>query len=90
MRRIGLFFIWLAVVALGADLLFSLETKTMSFVRLNQLATIISPYHGLPQQLNAVPSVLPAIILGLALLVWGNYRQGSRYGYQRRRRPSGR
>ncbi len=90
MRRFGLFFVWLAFVALGADLLFSLEAKSLSFVRLNQLATLISRDHSLPQHLSSVPSALPAIIIGIVLLAWSNYRQSSRYGYQRRRRPSGR
>lgn len=90
MRRFGLFSLWLAVVASGADLLFSLQTRSLSLLKLDQLANMISPEHPLPQQLSAVPSVLPTAIIGIALLVWAQHRQSSRHGYQRRRRPGSR
>lgn len=84
MRFFGLMFLWLALVALGGDVLASLEAQSPTLVRLAHVAALMEPGKPLPPPVAPIPLLLPFALLAVTFLLVADRRSLRRSRHRRR------
>jgi hypothetical protein len=84
MKLIGWLFFWLASVTFGADALLSLETQSLTLVRLGEVSEAMAGTRLLPASVSAIPTIIPLVLLGFICTGLALRRGRSRMNRKRR------